>query len=114
MNISLARMAASLLAGVGLALLGAGAALATDDYTLPFYDPAVILSYGVDRDRTLDRQLDWTGQIWNDGDPHFGRVYDQHTRMYKVARIARSAVVSRPNGGTNDDRVRVPPQILGS
>jgi murein DD-endopeptidase MepM/ murein hydrolase activator NlpD len=109
MNISLARMAASLLAGVGLALLGAGAALATDDYTLPFYDPAVILSYGVDRDRTLDRQLDWTGQIWNDGDPHFGRVYDQHTGSdypmslrTDVAAAKKGTVVDTEGGfGTN-------------
>ena len=71
--------AASALAGIGLSLIGAGVAVAADSYTLPFYDPTVTLSYGVDRDRRLDHQIDWTGQIWNDGDPHYGRVYDQHT-----------------------------------
>ena len=72
-------MTGSVLLLVALALLGAGAAAAADDYTLPFYDPAVTLSYGVDRDRLLNRQLDWTGQVWNDGQLHYGRVYDQHT-----------------------------------
>ncbi len=105
MNTLLRRMAASFLAGVGLALLGAGATLATDDYTLPFYDPSVTLSYGVDRDRTLDRQLDWTGQVWNDGDPHVGRVYDQHTGsdhpmslLSAVAAAKRGTVVDTEGG----------------
>ena len=105
MNSCVARLAASVLAGAGLALLGAGAALATDDYTLPFYNPSVTLSYGVDRDRTLNRQLDWTGQIWNDGAPHFGRVYDQHTGsdypmslLSAVAAAKRGAVVDTEGG----------------
>lgn len=73
------RLAASALLQLALIGWGAGAALATDDYTLPFYNPAVTMSYGVDRDRTINRQLDWTGHVWNDGLAHYGRVYDQHT-----------------------------------
>lgn len=86
-----------------LAALGisAGSALATDDYTLPFYDPAVALSYGVDRDPVLGRQLDWTGQIWNDGQPHYGRVYDQHTGVdYPMA--LRSEVAAAKDGTVVD------------
>jgi murein DD-endopeptidase MepM/ murein hydrolase activator NlpD len=78
-----------------LAALGisAGSVLATDDYTLPFYNPAVTLSYGVDRDPALNRQLDWTGQVWNDGQPHYGRVYDQHTGLdYPMALRSEVAV----------------------
>ena len=75
----LREMTGTVLLLAALAVLGAGAVAATDDYTLPFYDPAVTLSYGVDRDRLLNRQLDWTGQAWNDGLPHYGRVYDQHS-----------------------------------
>lgn len=59
--------------------ISCGTVLGVDDYTLPFYNPTVTMSYGVDRDRTLNRQLDWTGQVWNDGVAHYGRVYDQHT-----------------------------------
>ena len=78
------------LASLGIAV---GSALATDDYTLPFYNPAVALSYGVDRDRALNRQLDWTGQAWNDGAPHYGRVYDQHTGVdYPMALRSEVAV----------------------
>lgn len=75
--------------------------LAIDDYTLPFYDPTVTMSYGVDRDRTLNRQLDWTGQVWNDGQPHWGRVYDQHTGVdYPMA--LRSAVAAARDGTVVD------------
>lgn len=77
-----------------LAALGpsAGTVLAIDDYTLPFYNPAVSLSYGVDRDPALNRQLDWTGQVWNDGLPHYGRVYDQHTGVdYPMALLSEVA-----------------------
>jgi hypothetical protein len=77
--------------------LGAGGVLAADDYTLPFYDPRVSLSYGVDRDRTLNRQLDWTGHVWNDGLPHAGRVYDQHSGVdYPMA--LRSEVAAAKDG----------------
>jgi hypothetical protein len=71
--------AGSVLLLLALGGWSAGSVLAIDDYTLPFYDPGVSLSYGVDRDRTLNRQLDWTGQVWNDGALHPGRVYDQHS-----------------------------------
>lgn len=71
----------SALAALALAMLSSGLALATDDYSLPFYDPSVALSYGMDRDSTLNRQLDWTGQVWYDGAAHYGRVYDQHSGL---------------------------------
>jgi murein DD-endopeptidase MepM/ murein hydrolase activator NlpD len=54
---------------------------AADDYTLPFYDPSIGLSYGVDRDTRIGWQLDWTGQLWHDSVPHYGRVYDQHSGL---------------------------------
>ena len=76
-------------------------AVAADDYTLPFYNPAVTMSYGVDRDATLNRQLDWTGQVWNDGLPHYGRVYDQHTGVdYPMA--LRSDVAAARSGTVVD------------
>ena len=89
-------------AGLLLALLvQAGTVLAADDYTLPFYDPGVSLSFGVDRDRTLNRQLDWTGQVWNDGVPHPGRVYDQHSGVdYPMA--LRSEVAAAKDGTVID------------
>jgi murein DD-endopeptidase MepM/ murein hydrolase activator NlpD len=63
-----------------LVSLGApAAAAAAGDYTLPFHDPGVGLSYGVDRDRAVGSQLDWTGQAWKDTAYHWGRVYDQHS-----------------------------------
>jgi murein DD-endopeptidase MepM/ murein hydrolase activator NlpD len=93
-------VAAALLQLVALGI-SAGSALATDDYTLPFYDPAVALSYGVDRDPALGRQLDWTGQVWNDGQPHYGRVYDQHTGVdYPMA--LRSEVAAAKDGTVVD------------
>jgi murein DD-endopeptidase MepM/ murein hydrolase activator NlpD len=64
-----------------LPLLAAGHAAATDDYTLPFYDPDVGLSYGMDRDPRVGVQLDWTGKRWWDDLPHPGRVYDNHTGL---------------------------------
>jgi murein DD-endopeptidase MepM/ murein hydrolase activator NlpD len=51
---------------------------ASGDYSLPFHNPAITLSYGVDRDLRPGWQLDWTGQLWHDTVPHLGRVYDQH------------------------------------
>jgi hypothetical protein len=68
-----------------IALVAFGAstprALALDDYTLPFYDPSVPLSYGVDREPARCLQLDYTGKLWRDCDPHWGRVYDNHTGL---------------------------------
>ena len=88
---------------IGLAAVGTNAAhaLATDDYTLPYYDPTVAMSYGMDRDPSLNRQLDWTGQVWNDGVPHYGRVYDQHTGTdYPMA--LRSDVAAARDGTVVD------------
>ncbi len=56
-------------------------ARAADDYTLPFYDPSVALSYGVDRDSRACHQRDWANTLWNDCSLHYGRVYDGHTGM---------------------------------
>jgi len=95
------RAAGSVLPVLVLMSWSAGSALATDDYTLPFYDPGVALSYGVDRDRTLSRQLDWTGQTWNDAVPHPGRVYDQHSGVdYPMA--LRSEVAAAKDGTVVD------------
>jgi murein DD-endopeptidase MepM/ murein hydrolase activator NlpD len=86
-------------------LIGAGPARATDDYTLPFYDPDVSLSYGVDRDPRVGVQLDYTGTTWWDSDPHYGRVYDNHTGLdYPMALLSRiaaskSGVVADIEGG---------------
>jgi murein DD-endopeptidase MepM/ murein hydrolase activator NlpD len=86
------RLVAAALLQLAALGIGGGSALATDDYTLPFYNPAVTLSYGVDRDRALNRQLDWTGQVWSDGAPHYGRVYDQHTGVdYPMALLSEVA-----------------------
>jgi len=70
---------AAILAGIAMLVVGVGAVAATDDYTLPFYDPDVTLSYGVDRNMQPGVQLDWTGQVWAGDAPHPGRVYDNHT-----------------------------------
>ncbi|PZR64081.1 MAG: hypothetical protein DLM71_04405 [Chloroflexi bacterium] len=92
------RSAVRALAGAGLLLLlGAGSALAADDYTLPFSNPDVQLSYGIDRDPTRCRQLDWTGQVWNDCASHPGRAYDNHTGIdYPMG--LQSAVVAARDG----------------
>jgi murein DD-endopeptidase MepM/ murein hydrolase activator NlpD len=66
-------------AAVLLSVVSPGPASAADDFTLPFYDPSIVLSYGMDRDPRPGYQLDWTGQLWHDSVPHWGRVYDQHT-----------------------------------
>ena len=67
----------------------------------PLLRPGVSLSFGVDRDRTLNRQLDWTGQVWNDGVPHAGRVYDQHSGVdYPMA--LRSEVAAAKDGTVID------------
>jgi hypothetical protein len=95
------RSAASVLLQLAAIAMSGGSVLATDDYTLPFYNPAVTMSYGVDRDRTLNRQLDWTGQVWYDGQPHYGRVYDQHTGVdYPMA--LRSEVAAAKDGTVVD------------
>jgi murein DD-endopeptidase MepM/ murein hydrolase activator NlpD len=95
------RLLAAALLQLAALSISAGSALGTDDYTLPFYDPAVTLSYGVDRDPALGRQLDWTGQVWNDGQPHYGRVYDQHTGVdYPMA--LRSEVAAAKDGTVVD------------
>ena len=95
------RIAASVVLQLTAIGMNAAAALATDDYTLPFYDPSVTMSYGVDRDAALNRQLDWTGQVWNDGLTHYGRVYDQHTGVdYPMA--LRSEVAAAKDGTVVD------------
>ena len=100
MNGFLRRAAATAMAVAAIGM-NASLALATDDYTLPFYDPKVGMSYGMDRDRTVNRQLDWTGQVWNDGAPHYGRVYDQHTGTdYPMA--LRSDVAAARDGTVVD------------
>ena len=94
-----------LAAVVATQLLGAGSALAVDDYTLPFYDSDVTLLYGVDRDPRVGVQLDYTGKTWFDADPHAGRVYDNHTGLdypmplrSQVA-AAKAGVVADTEGG---------------
>jgi murein DD-endopeptidase MepM/ murein hydrolase activator NlpD len=95
------RTAAAVLLQLAMVGIGSGVARATDDHTLPFYDPGVTMSYGVDRDRTVNRQLDWTGQVWNDGLTHYGRVYDQHTGIdYPMA--LRSDVAAAKDGTVVD------------
>ena len=89
---------AATLMSIGLTLNGRSPAAATDDYTLPFYNPGVTLSYGVDRDSRAGRQLDWTGQLWLDTQLHPGRVYDQHTGLdYPMALYSEIAAAK---GGT--------------
>lgn len=88
-------------AAIGLLLIAASSAAAVDDYTLPFYDPSVTLSYGMDRDLRLDVQLDYTGKTWWDGVPHWGRVYDNHTGLdYPMA--LRSNVAAAKDGQVVD------------
>jgi len=96
------RAAAWVVLQLAIVCWSAGSVLATDDYSLPFYDPAVTMSYGVDRNRTLNHQLDWTGQAWNDGLTHYGRVYDQHTGVdYPMA--LRSEVAAAKDGTVVDE-----------
>ena len=66
---------------LAVSLASASRALATDDYTLPFYDPSISLSYGVDRDPRVCYQRDWANVLWTDCNLHYGRVYDGHTGM---------------------------------
>jgi murein DD-endopeptidase MepM/ murein hydrolase activator NlpD len=112
MNAVIRTAIASLLGAIGLLAASVGLAQATDDYTLPFYDPVVTLSYGVDRDGTLNRQLDWTGQVWYDGALHLGRVYDQHTGLdYPMA--LRSDVAASKAGTVIDSEGGFGTQQLG-
>lgn len=101
---------------VALATMSLGALVAVppvaavDDFTLPFHNPAVTLSYGMDRDPRPGYQLDWTGQLWHDSVPHYGRVYDQHTgldygmpSLTTVAAARSGTVVGIEEGfGTNE------------
>jgi murein DD-endopeptidase MepM/ murein hydrolase activator NlpD len=96
------RAAASVLLQLTVMGWSAGSALATDDYTLPFSAPGVTMSYGVDRDPALNRQLDWTGQTWKDGVPHLGRVYDQHTGV-DYPMVLRSEVAAAKDGTVVDE-----------
>lgn len=101
MNARLRSIARSLAAGLLLSFAGSGMAAATDDYTLPFYDPSVVLSYGMDRDMRLSVQLDYTGQVWWDDVPHWGRVYDNHTGLdYPMALLSK--VVAAKDGVVED------------
>lgn len=77
----IALLARSLGAAVLFAFVAAGQTRAADDYTLPFHDPNVGLSYGVDRDPRSCIQLDYTGRLWVDCNLHWGRVYDNHTGL---------------------------------
>jgi murein DD-endopeptidase MepM/ murein hydrolase activator NlpD len=85
--------------------VGAGPVRATDDYTLPFYDPGVTLNYGVDRDPRVGVQLDYTGRTWWDAEPHPGRVYDNHTGidypmpLRSPVAAAKDGVVADTEGG---------------
>jgi murein DD-endopeptidase MepM/ murein hydrolase activator NlpD len=97
--------AASVLGGLVLALARPAPAAGADDYTLPFYDPGTTLSYGMDRDPRDGFQLDFTGHLWRDDDPHPGRVYDNHTGqdypmpVRTAIAAARDGVVVDVEGG---------------
>jgi murein DD-endopeptidase MepM/ murein hydrolase activator NlpD len=91
------RIETSVACAVVLLLATASAASATDDYTLPYYDPGVTLSYGVDRDPRVGVQLDYTGKTWWDASPHWGRVYDNHTGL-DFPMALRSPVAAAKDG----------------
>jgi murein DD-endopeptidase MepM/ murein hydrolase activator NlpD len=82
-----------------------GPTLALDDYTLPYYDPAVSLLYGVDRDPRVGVQLDYTGKTWWDSANHPGRVYDNHSGidypmpLYSPVAAAKDGTVAATEGG---------------
>jgi murein DD-endopeptidase MepM/ murein hydrolase activator NlpD len=82
-------------AAIGLSLLAVGMAAATDDYTLPFTNPDVVMSYGVDRDARACVQLDWTGQTWADCATHWGRSYDNHSGQDYLMPTGSTVVAAR-------------------
>ena len=92
-------LAAVTSAAIGLA--APATAFAADDFTLPFTDPNITLSYGVDRDSRVGYQLDWTGQLWHDTVPHYGRVYDQDTGLDYPMPLQTTVVAAR-NGTVVD------------
>jgi hypothetical protein len=86
---------------LGLVASSVGSVQAADDFTLPFPNPSIALSYGMDRDLRVGYQLDWTGQLWRDSAPHLGRVYDQHTGLdYPMA--LQSPVLAARSGTVVD------------
>jgi murein DD-endopeptidase MepM/ murein hydrolase activator NlpD len=102
----LLRIYPKLVLAIGATLLiGASPARAADDYTLPFYDPDISLSYGVDRDPRVGIQLDYTGKTWYDAEPHYGRVYDNHTGLdfpmplFSPVAASKEGVVAATEGG---------------
>jgi hypothetical protein len=83
------RLLAAAALAIGCSAAVSGTTLAVDDYTLPFYDAGVRLSYGVDRDARSCQQLDWSGRRWSDCATHYGYVYDNHTGMdYPMAVVS--------------------------
>lgn len=105
------RLIRAALAAIGLALVAVGTAAATDDYTLPFSNPGVVMSYGVDRDARSCVQLDWTGQFWWDCATHWGRSYDNHTGQDYPMAMGSSVVAARD--GTVLDLVESNPSNPG-
>ena len=109
MNSLFPRVPLRALAPAALAIAGAlvlaGPVRGLDDYTLPFYDPGVSLSYGVDRDPRVGVQLDYTGKTWYDTANHPGRVYDNHTGidypipLHSSVAAAKDGVVASTEGG---------------
>jgi murein DD-endopeptidase MepM/ murein hydrolase activator NlpD len=93
------------LAAGAMLVIGVAPVRATDDYTLPFYDPQISLSYGVDRDPRVGVQLDYTGKTWWDDEPHYGRVYDNHTGLdypmplFSPVAASKDGVVAATEGG---------------
>jgi len=105
------RLVRAALAAVGLSLAAAGVAAAADDYTLPYTNPDVVMSYGVDRDARPCVQLDWTGQVWWDCANHWGRSYDNHTGQDYLMDYGSSIVAARD--GTVVDVVQNNPSTPG-
>lgn len=105
MTTRLSRAGGGMLLAAALLLVTAGRAAASDHYTLPFYDPDITLSYGMDRDSRAGVQLDWTGKRWWDDIPHPGRVYDNHTgldypmQLHSPVAAARAGDVVDVEGG---------------
>ncbi|MGH2462591.1 MAG: M23 family metallopeptidase [Candidatus Limnocylindria bacterium] len=85
------------LSGLLASMAVPGHAAAADDFTLPFLNPSIVLSYGMDRDPRPGYQLDWTGQLWYDSVPHWGRVYDQHSGL-DYGMVLQTTVVAARGG----------------